>query len=81
MKIVKNAGYAGHRWYAGMRKTRNIWIFPNAINAVVYTGFCLWGGVSGAWGWGTFFIGEIKNFAFVQTRKFSINVLKSMKNL
>ena len=47
--------------------------------SVVYTGFCVWeGGVPGAMG-GTFFIGEIKNFAFFQTRKFSKNVEKSMK--
>ena len=40
--------------------------------AVVYTGFCVWGGGPGSLG-GTFFIGEIKNFAFFQTRKFSTN--------
>ena len=28
-----------------------------------------------------FYIGEMKNFAFFQTRKFSKNVKKSMKNL
>ena len=50
------------------------------MNTVVYTGFCVWGGVPGAWG-GTFFIGEIKNFAFFQTRKFSKNAKKSMKIL
>ena len=50
--------------------------------AVVYTGFCVWGGgVPGAWGGVLFFIGEIKNFAFFQTRKFSKNAKKSMKIL
>ena len=42
--------------------------------SVVYTGF-------GAWGGGTFFIGESKDFAFFQARKFSKNVKKSMKIL
>ena len=51
------------------------------LSAVVYTGFCVWGGgFPGAWG-GSFFIGEIKNFAFFQTRKFSKNVKKLMKIL
>ena len=36
------------------------------------------GGGSREHGGGTFFIGEIKNFAFFQTRKFSKNVKKSM---
>ena len=53
--------------------------------SVVYTGFCVWGGVPGAMvpfgGGGTFFIGEGKNFAFFQTRKFSKNVKKAMKIL
>ena len=52
--------------------------------AVVYTGFWAWGGGPGSngpvWG-GTFFIGESKNFAFFQGRKFSKNVKKSMKIL
>ena len=38
-------------------------------------------GGPGSMGGGTFFIGEIKNFAFFQTRKFSKNVKKSIKNL
>ena len=37
------------------------------------------GGSRQQWGGGTFNIGEIKNFAFFQTRKFSKNVKKSMK--
>ena len=44
--------------------------------AVVYTGFCVGGGSREY-----FFIGEIKNFAFFQTRKFSKNANKSMKIL
>ena len=51
------------------------------LKSVVYTGFLGWGGVTGAMGGGTFYIGEIKNFAFFQTRKFSKNVKKSMKIL
>ena len=43
--------------------------------AVVYTGFCVCGGVPGAWG-GTFFIGEIKNFAFFKLENFQ----KMLKN-
>ena len=52
--------------------------------AVVYTGFSAWGGVPAAivpFGGGTFFIGESKNFAILQTRKFSKNAKKSMKIL
>ena len=57
-------------------------IFTSAIDnflilseelTVVYTGFRGWGGV-------LFEIGEIKNFAFFQTRKFSKNDKKAMKN-
>ena len=60
---------------------RNLWKHRlKCTQAVVYTGFCVWGVVPGAWG-GTFFIGEIKNFAFFQTRKFSKNAKKSMKIL
>ena len=44
--------------------------------SVVYTGFRGWGGVPGVMGGGTFFIGENKNFAFFQTRKFA----KKLKN-
>ena len=53
-------------------------------NTVVYTGFWAWGGPGRngpVWGEGTFFIGESKNFAFFQARKFSKNVKKSMKIL
>ena len=39
------------------------------------------GSNSPVWGGGTFFIGESKNFAFLQTRKFSKNAKKSMKIL
>ena len=35
---------------------------------VVYTGFCGWGGGSRQQGGVLFYIGEIKNFAFFQTR-------------
>ena len=37
--------------------------------SVVYTGFRGWGSRE-QWGWVLFDIGEIKNFPFVQTRKF-----------
>ena len=39
------------------------------------------GGVPGAMARVLFGIGEMKNFAFFQTRKFSKNVKKSMKKL
>ena len=48
---------------------------------VVYTGFRGWGGSRQQWVGVLFYIGEIKNFAFFQTRKFSKNVKKSMKIL
>ena len=52
-----------------------------AMITVVYTGFREWGRWSRhAWGV-LFYIGEIKNFAFFQTRKFSKNVKKAMKIL
>ena len=38
-------------------------------------------GVPGAMGGGTFYIGEIKNVAFLQTRKVSKDFKKAMKNL
>ena len=47
--------------------------------SVVYTGFRGWGGVPAGLEGGTFYIGEIKNFAFFQTRTFSKNVKKSMQ--
>ena len=43
---------------------------------VVYPGFRGWRGYREQWGGGTFYLGEIKNFAFFQTRKF----LKNVKN-
>ena len=54
--------------------------FPKAV---VYKGFWAWGGPgsNGPVGGATFFIGESKNFAFFQGRKFSKNVKKSMKIL
>ena len=48
---------------------------------VVYTGFHGWGGVPAGLGGVLIYIGEIKNFAFFQTRKFSKNVKKAMKIL
>ena len=53
----------------------------NLTLTVVYTGFRGWGGVPAGLGGILFYIGEIKNFAFFQTRKFSKNVKKSMKIL
>ena len=48
--------------------------------SVVYTDFSDGGGGPGSNGGGVLFnIGEIKNFAFFQTRKFSKNVKKAMK--
>ena len=47
------------------------------LEGVVYTGFSVWEGSPEQWsrlGVGTFFIVEIKIFAFFQTRKFSKNV-------
>ena len=46
--------------------------------SVVYTGFR--GGDQEDWGY-FLYIGEIKNLAFFQTRKFSKNLKKSMKIL
>ena len=48
-------------------------------NAVVYTGFRGWGGSREQRGGVFFDIGESKNLAFFQTRKFSKNVKKSME--
>ena len=44
--------------------------------SVVYTGFRGWGGGPGRLGGVLFYIGENKNFAFFQTRKFA----KKLKN-
>ena len=46
-------------------------------NTVVYRGFRRWWGGPGRLGGGLFYIGEIKNFAHFQTRKFSKNVKKN----
>ena len=51
-------------------------------NPVVYTGFRGSGGMGVPAGLGVLvYIGEIKNLAFFQTRKFSTNFKKSMKIL
>ena len=50
----------------------------NIFYAVVYTGFREWG-VPGAMGV-LFYIGEIRNLAFLQIRKFLKNVKKQWKN-
>ena len=74
----KNPGYA--HWFriwdfkyfispSIQMRQRQISEMYTAPQAVVYTGFRGWGGGPG----------EIKNFAFLQTRKFSKNVKKSMK--
>ena len=51
------------------------------INSSLYRISQMGGGLTGAMGVSTFYLGEIKNFVFYQTRKFSKNVKKSIKTL
>ena len=58
-----------------------IYVLIHKPDSVVYIGFRGWGGVPEAMGGVLFYIGEMKNFAFFQTRKFSKNVKKAMNIL
>ena len=49
--------------------------------SVVYTGFCVWGGVPGAWGGVLFSLEKSKISHFFKLENFQKNVKKSMKIL
>ena len=81
MLISKNLGFIQGKYAMLLKIQFGDSKLPRISKPVVYTGFRGWGEGPGRLGGVLFYIGEIKNFAFFQTRKFSKNVKKAMKIL